>query len=49
MAPASVKQPLQSKKLKELQLLPVPQVYEYDIDTNPGQTIRIKSEPIINK
>ena len=49
MAPASVKQPLQSKKLKELQLLPVPQVYEYDIDTKPGQTIRIKSEPIINK
>ena len=42
-------QPLQSKKLKELQLLPVPQVYEYDIDTKPGQTIRIKSEPIINK
>ena len=49
MAPAAVKQPLQSKKLKELQLLPLPQVYEYDVDTNPGQTIRIKSEPIINK
>lgn len=49
MAPASVKQPLQSKKLKELQLLPVPQVYEYDIDTNPGQTIRVKSVPTINK
>ena len=49
MAPAAVKQPLQSKKLKELQLLPLPQVYEYDIDTKPGQTIRIKSEPIINK
>ena len=49
MAPASVKQPLQSKKLKELQLLPVPQVYEYDIDTKPGQTIRVKSVPTINK
>ena len=49
MAPASVKQPLQSKKLKELQLLPVPQVYEYDVDTNPGQTIRVKSVPTINK
>jgi len=48
MAPAAVKQPLQSKKLKELQLLPVPQVYEYDVDTNPGQTIRVKSVPTIN-
>ena len=49
MAPAAVKQPLQSKKLKELQLLPLPQVYEYDVDTNPGQTIRVKSVPTINK
>ena len=49
MAPAAVKQPLQSKQLKELQLLPLPQVYEYDVDTNPGQTIRVKSVPTINK
>ena len=49
MAPAAVKQPLQSKTLKELQLLPLPQVYEYDVDTNPGQTIRVKSVPTINK
>ena len=49
MAPAAVKQPLQSKKLKELQLLPLPQVYEYDVDTNPGQTIRVKSVATINK
>ena len=49
MAPAAVKQPLQSKKLKELQLLPLPQVFEYDVDTNPGQTIRVKSVPTINK
>ena len=37
------------RKLKELQLLPLPQVYEYDVDTNPGQTIRVKSVPTINK
>ena len=45
MVPAAIKQPLQSKELKKLQLLPVPQIYEYDVDTTPGQTIRVKIEP----
>ena len=45
MAPADIKQPLQSKELKDLQLLAVPAIYEYDVETKPGQTIRVKIEP----
>ena len=45
MAPADIQKPLQSKELKKLQLLPLPQVYEYDVETKPGQTIRVKLEP----
>ena len=45
MAPAAIKQPLQSKELKKFQLLPVPTVYEYDVETKPGQTIRVTIEP----
>ena len=43
-APAAVQQPLKSEELKEFELLPVPTVYEYDIETQPGQTIRVKKQ-----
>ena len=42
--PAEIRQPMQSKELKKLELRPVPQVYEYDIETQPGQTIRVKKQ-----
>ncbi|MBR0166469.1 MAG: glycoside hydrolase N-terminal domain-containing protein [Prevotella sp.] len=41
-APAAIQQPLKSKELKKFALLPVPTVYEYDIETMPGQTIRLQ-------
>jgi len=41
-APAAIQQPLRSKELKKFALLPVPTVYEYDIETQPGQTIRLQ-------
>lgn len=41
-APAAIQQPLKSKELKTFDLLPVPTVYEYDIETQPGQTIQVK-------
>jgi alpha-L-fucosidase 2 len=43
-APAAVQQPLKSEELKEFELLPVPTVYEYDIETQPEQTIRVKKQ-----
>ena len=43
--PAQVKKPIISKELKDFKLLPVPTVYEYDVETQPGQTIRVKIEP----
>ena len=36
LAPAAIKQPLQSKELKSLSLLPLRKVYEYDLETTPG-------------
>ncbi len=41
-APAAIQQPLKSKELKTFDLLPVPTVYEYDVETQPGQTIQVK-------
>jgi len=41
-APAAIQQPLKSKELKTFALLPVPTVYEYDIETLPGQTIHLQ-------
>jgi hypothetical protein len=38
LAPADIKEPLQSKELQALALLPVRPVYEYDIDTQAGET-----------
>ena len=36
--PAAIRQPLQSAELKDFQKLPLRPVYEYDIDTQAGQT-----------
>ncbi|MBQ8867417.1 MAG: glycoside hydrolase N-terminal domain-containing protein [Bacteroidaceae bacterium] len=41
LAPAQVKQPLRSAELKELPLLPLRQVYEYDLSTDVGKTYRL--------
>ena len=42
LAPADIKQPLQSSELKSLSLLPIRKVYEYDLDTTAGQEYRLK-------
>ena len=44
LAPAAIKQPLQSKELKALSLLPIRKVYEYDIETTAGQVVEVKSD-----
>ena len=38
LEPAAIKEPFQSEELKKLDLLPVRPVYEYDIDTQAGET-----------
>ena len=43
LAPAQIKQPLQSKELQSLSLLPIRKVYEYDLDTTPGGVYEVKS------
>ena len=42
LAPAEIKQPLRSAELKSLELQQVPMVYEYDIDTTPGESYKLK-------
>ena len=44
LAPADIKQPLQSSELKSLSLLPIRKVYEYDIQTTAGQLFEVKSD-----
>ena len=44
LAPAQIKEPLKSKELKNFQLLPQKKVYEYDIETVPGQTYSLKKQ-----
>jgi alpha-L-fucosidase 2 len=44
LAPADIKQPLQSKELKSLQLLPVRKVYEYDLETQAGGIYEVRIE-----
>ena len=44
LAPAAIREPLRSSELKDLQLLPLRKVYEYDIDTQSGKTYRFKAE-----
>jgi alpha-L-fucosidase 2 len=41
---AVIREPLKSKELKSFDLLPVRKVYEYDIETRPGETIRLKKQ-----
>jgi alpha-L-fucosidase 2 len=38
LAPAAIKQPLRSKELQSLQILPIRKVYEYDLETVAGQS-----------
>jgi alpha-L-fucosidase 2 len=44
LAPANIKQPLQSSELKSLSLLPIRKVYEYDIQTTAGQVYQLRIE-----
>ncbi len=44
LAPAAIREPLRSSELKDLQLLPLRKVYEYDIETQSGKTYRFKAE-----
>ena len=44
LAPAAIREPLRSSELKDLQLLPIRKVYEYDLETQAGKTYRIKAE-----
>jgi alpha-L-fucosidase 2 len=44
LAPANIKQPLQSKELKSLSLLPIRKVYEYDLETTPGEKYYLKGK-----
>jgi len=44
LAPAKISKPLRSGELKDFTLLPVRTVYEYDIDTEPGQTIHLTTK-----
>ena len=41
-APATIREPLHSPELTDLSLLPIRKVYEYDIETTPGQTITVR-------
>jgi alpha-L-fucosidase 2 len=38
LAPAQIREPLHSSELKDLKLLPIKKIYEYDIDTVAGET-----------
>jgi alpha-L-fucosidase 2 len=38
LAPAQIQEPLRSPELKDFKLLPIKKIYEYDIDTAPGET-----------
>ena len=40
-APAAIREPLRSAELKDFSLLPVKKVYEYDIETTAGQSVRV--------
>ena len=42
LAPAHIKQPLQSKELQSLSLLPVRKVYEYDLETIAGGVYEVR-------
>ena len=41
LAPALIQEPLRSPELKDFKLLPIKKIYEYDIDTAPGETYHL--------
>ena len=41
---AVVREPLKSEELADFRLLPVRKVYEYDVETKPGQTVVLTSQ-----
>jgi alpha-L-fucosidase 2 len=41
LAPAAIREPLRSPELKDFELLPVRQVYEYDVELKPGEKITL--------
>ncbi len=41
LAPAAIREPLRSPELKDFKLLPVRQVYEYDVELKPGEKITL--------
>ncbi|MBQ3742196.1 MAG: glycoside hydrolase family 95 protein [Prevotella sp.] len=43
-APATIAQPLRSPELKELKMLDIKKVYEYDIDTAPGSSYTVTAQ-----
>ena len=42
LLPSAIKEPLKSKELKDFQVIPLRKVYEYDIQTKPGKSYRVK-------
>ena len=44
LTPADIREPLRSDESKTQSLLPVQKVYEYDIETLPGQTYQVSAE-----
>jgi alpha-L-fucosidase 2 len=44
MAPAAIREPLKSAELKDFNLLPLQQVYEYDLSLDAGETVELKAE-----
>ena len=45
LAPAAIREPLRSPELKQFELLPVRQVYEYDVETRPGEKVILHYQP----
>jgi alpha-L-fucosidase 2 len=46
LAPADIKEPLQSEELQAFDLLTVRPVYEYDVETQPGATYAFTQQPL---
>ena len=42
LAPAAIRKPLKSAELKRFKPLPLQKIYEYDIETQPGQSYRLR-------
>ena len=42
LAPAAIQQPLKSAELKQLELLPLRKIFEYDVETQAGDMITLK-------